>query len=164
MGKTTVNRNKKEENKLVNKPVRGGKKIVFIENQEQLNEEPKKPLVNMDDLIFFGGKWINGSDKKSDVSITKIKCGYHIIFRNNKENNFKINKLKIAVWKDKRVYFQESKDGLTLCHASKVKANKPTTCYIGVNGTIEEAKKLLAFVGDYKLKFDDDNELYYIER
>lgn len=157
---TTVNRGKKKSETKELKPAKVGKKIVFVETNK---EELKKPLVDISDLEFFSGTWSCACDRKSDISITDVKDGIHFIFRNKVYEKFASEHVDFAIWKDKnvykRIYIRNNKTGLKIVKSAK------NTRFVAINKSIKWTKLLKQyFVGDYKLKFDDDNELYYIER
>lgn len=144
MGKTTLNK---------------GKKITIIEDKKEL----KKPVVDLSDLEFFSGTWSCACDRKADISITDVKDGVHVIFRNKTYDKFDSEHVDFAIWKDKntykRVYIRDNKTGLKIIKSAK------NTKFVAINKSIKWTKFLKQyFIGDYKLKFDEDIEMYYIEK
>ena len=104
--------------------------------------------------------WVGKGTRRSsaDVSITEVKGGTQIIFRNGTRDHFG-QRVQLAVMKN-RIYFRGNEDGFKLFNLNQKKPNG----YLKLFEKTDICKKVSEFLGDYALRFDEFYELYYIEK
>jgi|GEM_PF-1248196 len=105
-------------------------------------------------------EWVGRGTQKStaDISITEVKGGTQIIFRNGTREYFK-ERAQLAVMKN-RIYFRGNDDGYKLYCVGQKKPNG----YLKLSEPTDICKKVTEFLGDYALKYDEFYNLYYIEK
>ena len=103
-------------------------------------------------------EWVGKGTTRStaDVSITNVRGGCQIILRNGTRDYFG-ERIQIAIMKN-RIYFRAHEDGYKLLIQGKPNG------YLKLCETTETCKKVVEFLGDYKLRHDDFYDLYYIEK
>ena len=108
-------------------------------------------------------KWVtkNGVQKKAqgyDVSISITEHGAYITFRNDCSKRITKGEHFIFAVDGNRIYFDgaECKEGYKL-----TKKQSKTTTYTNIQ---KECGRFKRFVGDYDLKYDNEEKLSYIER
>lgn len=97
-----------------------------------------------------------------DVSISKIKQGFSLTFRNNCGDKL-LPGVMLAV-QNNRVFFKSDKAGWALSIGSR-KESQPaakTTRYVKIKADVFQGFE--AFIGDYDLKYFEPLNLYYIEK
>lgn len=120
-----------------------------------------------DTFMWVGGNHKTTNKSKADLSVSIVHNNNRpmiaMTFRNGiykkiTETDF----ILVAMPKKNRIYFKAgtSMNGLLLC---KNKSTKIDSRYMRIYAE-EDCKFFYDFVGDYELKHDDFNELYYIEK
>lgn len=111
-------------------------------------------------LNFVGMKHGKGKYvSEADVSISKLKNGINITFRNECWKNLG-DRLVIAI-KDNCVYFKQDNTGWVLTTCKTTRTDGPH--YMRIAGS-SVPKDLYNFIGDYKLKVMDPLGLHYIQK
>ena len=106
-------------------------------------------------------EWIGrdgGRKVDADISISEVKQGVHIIFRNETREIIG-ERVQFAIMKN-RLYLKSDEHGLKLYDAKKTKRDNG---YIKISSP-KHVPQFRAFIGDYQLRHDDFYDLYYIER
>lgn len=111
-------------------------------------------------LNFVGMKHSSGRNfSEADVSISKLKNGINITFRNECWKNLG-DRLVIAI-KDNCVYFKQDTNGWGLSTCKTTKEDGPR--YMRIAGSAVP-KDLYNFIGDYELKVMNPIMLHYIQK
>ena len=121
-------------------------------------------MVSKEDFMNFEwlGCGMRKNTSKQDVSITKRKSGYGIIFRNDTYKVFKNDHIEFAFVNDKTIAFRGASGGYRLI--AKGSDEKHKSREITVRVSPDKEKLMDSFVGDYSMNYEKTFDLYYITK